>query len=276
MSLLEIMKHFEIGMWLSVNQMMVTVEALREVRLTGDDPIGDEQRQRDLVIFGGVQPYIDDLELVASSATVRRIVALCRSDAPVVPSVIDPLIIDLKNRLRDEMEARRFLGLTPSETKQYDDPRNGWAEVIARFADATTDIDEAAKCFALSRYAASVFHSTQIAEVGLIATGTFLGVSDPNPGFTATNREMSRFLKRDHGTLTTSERRHRPFVEQLNQTAEAMRTAWRNKISHAQGRLVLMSSDFAPDVAEEILIATRSFMRRLATDLPKRPMKRGP
>jgi hypothetical protein len=45
--------------------------------------------------------------------------------------------------------------------------------------------------------------------------------------------------------------------------------AWHNKISHAQNKLVLMTADFSPDVAEEIRIASRSFMRRLATDLPK-------
>jgi len=39
-------------------------------------------------------------------------------------------------------------------------------------------------------------------------------------------------------------------------------------ISHAQGRLVLMKKEFSPEVAEEILFATRSFMRRLADGLP--------
>jgi hypothetical protein len=52
-------------------------------------------------------------------------------------------------------------------------------------------------------------------------------------------------------------------------TVVALKNAWRNKISHVHGRLVLMTADFSPDVAEEITIATRGFMRRLATDLPK-------
>jgi len=52
---------------------------------------------------------------------------------------------------------------------------------------------------------------------------------------------------------------------------EALKSAWRNKIDHAQGRLILMAVDFTPDIAEEIIIASRSFMRRLATEMPKKP-----
>ncbi len=48
-----------------------------------------------------------------------------------------------------------------------------------------------------------------------------------------------------------------------------MKMVWRNKISHAAGNLTVLKSEFVPDVAEEIMNATRVFMRRLATDLPK-------
>jgi hypothetical protein len=50
---------------------------------------------------------------------------------------------------------------------------------------------------------------------------------------------------------------------------EALKNAWRNKISHAHGKLIVMTGEeFHPDVAEEILTATRAFMRRLAEGLP--------
>jgi hypothetical protein len=61
---------------------------------------------------------------------------------------------------------------------------------------------------------------------------------------------------------------HFAFLEQMHGTIGALNRAWRNKISHAQGRLVLMTSEFSPEVAEEIMVASRSFMWRLATELP--------
>jgi hypothetical protein len=64
------------------------------------------------------------------------------------------------------------------------------------------------------------------------------------------------------------EKKHWPFLEQIIATVEALKNAWRNKVSHANGKLMLMTTDFSPEVAEEILMATRAFMRRLATDGP--------
>jgi hypothetical protein len=58
-------------------------------------------------------------------------------------------------------------------------------------------------------------------------------------------------------------------LEQVHGTVVVLKDAWRNKIGHAHGRLILMRSDFTPDIAEEIMIAARGFMRRLATELPK-------
>ncbi len=58
------------------------------------------------------------------------------------------------------------------------------------------------------------------------------------------------------------------FLEQVQGTIQALQFAWRNKVSHAHGKLTVMTGDFNPEVAEEILYASRAFMRRLATDAP--------
>lgn len=62
-----------------------------------------------------------------------------------------------------------------------------------------------------------------------------------------------------------------PFhsIEQINQAAQSMKMAWRNKVNHEAGRLVVLDPQFSPQAAEEIIFATRSFMRHLATDIPK-------
>ncbi len=41
------------------------------------------------------------------------------------------------------------------------------------------------------------------------------------------------------------------FLEQMHGTIEGLKNAWCNKISHAQGKLTLLTADFSPDVAEE-------------------------
>ena len=161
-----------------------------------------------------------------------------------------------------------FWSLSVREAELYSHPRKGWEEIIEQFPDAITDVEEASKCFALSRYAAAIFHSVQVVEVGLIELGKLIGVTDPLSGWTATTNALQSIIKKGHEARTPFEQQHFPFLEQMHGTVEGLKNAWRNKVSHVHAKLTLLTADFSPDVAEEILFATRAFMRRLATDAP--------
>jgi hypothetical protein len=116
-----------------------------------------------------------------------------------------------------------------------------------------------------------VFHCVQAIEQGLIHLGTFLSVNDPISGWSSVANELKKTIGKKHHDRTPFEQKHFAFIEQMQGLVEALKNAWRNKISHAHGqRLVLMSGDFTPDVAEDIMFASRSFLRRLAEDLPKK------
>ena len=140
--------------------------------------------------------------------------------------------------------------------------------MIAKFQDSIIDVKEASKCFALSRYAAAVFHSLQVVEIGLIDLGRVIVATDPQTGWNATTNKLKKILATKYPDRTSFQQQHSKFLEQINATIEALKSAWRNKISHAQDKLVLLSTEFTPEVAEEILFASRSFMRRLATEAP--------
>jgi hypothetical protein len=105
-------------------------------------------------------------------------------------------------------------------------------------------------------------------EVGLIHLGDFLGVKDPLSGWTAVTNELKRLVTKKYTDKNQFERDNTKFIEQMQGCTEALKNAWRNKISHAHGRLYLLAADFSPDIAEEIRMASRAFMRRLATELP--------
>jgi HEPN domain-containing protein len=175
---------------------------------------------------------------------------------------------ELRNRIRDELRVKTCLVLSDREADHYINFRKDWEKIIERFPGALSDIEEARKCFALIRYPAAVFHSTQIVEVGLIELGRFLKVTDPKSGWTAVTHALSNFIKKDHKSRTRFEKKNFQFLEQIHGTVEALKDAWRNKVGHVQGRLVLLSSEFTPAITEEILLAVRGFMRRLSEGLP--------
>lgn len=191
----------------------------------------------------------------------------------VSPKGVAANIREMKSRLTDELSTK-FLVQFPAHRRPYfDTPTKGWEKTIERFPETLSDIEEMNKCFALARYPAAVFHSTQVIESTLIYLGRFLEIRDPKSGWTATCNDLRRLVGTKYDQLDTGEKKHFPFLQQVNTTAVALNDAWRNKISHAQNRLILMTKDFSPDIAEEILVASRGFARRLADELPEGTIK---
>lgn len=178
-------------------------------------------------------------------------------------------IAEIQNRLTDELSLNLFFRLPQDKKRHFDEPLKGWEEATKRFPVIISNVEEMSKCFALSRYAAAVFHAVRAIESGLIPLGTFLEVNDPHSGWTSVTSKLAVLVvKTKYTDLPQKFQGCFPFLEQMHGVTEALKSAWRNKISHAQGSLTLMTEDFTPDVAEEIMIASRSFMRRLATEMP--------
>jgi hypothetical protein len=208
-----------------------------------------------------------ELDLVASLATVQRMQELVAKPTCEY-SEIGTLAKELDGRLNDEMKERHCWAFSLKEAEYYEFWRKGWEAIIVRFPDTVSDIEEAQKCFALSRYPATVFHSVQVVEAGLIELGTFIKVADPKSGWTAVANELKKIVSKKREDLTAFEKQHFQFLEQVQGTVEALKNAWRNKVSHVQGKILLMTKAFSPEVAEEILFASRSFMRGLIAGLP--------
>jgi hypothetical protein len=208
------------------------------------------------------------LGLSASCATIRRMKERFEKDG-CKRSDFATMATELMGRLIDETEDKVFFSLLPREMEFYEKPQRGWETALSRF-NIHSDVEEASKCYALSRYAAAVFHSIQIVEAGLIELGTFIKVTDPKSGWTAVSKALDAIVKKPHKERSRFKKKSFAFLEQTQGTVEGLKNAWRNKISHAQGRLVLMTTDFSPEIAEEILFATRAFIRRLAEGIPSK------
>ncbi len=216
--------------------------------------------------FGGVCEVYD---LAVTRKQVDKIIYALRDEQHTVGSALfTDYLKELRNRFIHELDTKLFFQVPSSKRELFDSPWTGWEEIRDRFQDTTSDIEEMSKCFSLSRYAGCVFHSLLIVERGLIELGHEIGVTDPKPGWDATCGKMEQLLDGGHGKYPLLKIGF-SVLEQINQAAQSMKHAWRNKVSHAAGQLTVIQADFAPDVAEEIMLATRSFMRRLATDLPQ-------
>lgn len=178
------------------------------------------------------------------------------------------LLKELRESMEDDFKAQVFLRVSLLDRRLYERPTDKWGPVLSRFS-VGSEVEECSKCFALARYPAAVFHSLQIVGLGLVELCTFLELKDPKSGWTAACNEMKRITKGDYRILGAGEQRHFSFLEQLHGTTEALKNAWRNKIDHAANRLILLPGIMNPEIANDIIVATRHFLIRLAAELPK-------
>ena len=219
-------------------------------------------------IYAAVEKSCASLELVASRATARKMREAVQHGRY---GEFFKLGKEFSGRFKDELDGRCVLVLSGTECSLLEKPQEGWEEVINRFPKCVMDVEEASKCYAFGRYAGSVFHSLQVVEVGLIELCHIFCDKDPLPGWTSATKHIDEILKKKYTDRTAFQRKHTRFLEQTGALISSIKNAWRNKVSHAHGKLTLLTADFTESVSYEILVASRSFMRRLATELPTTP-----
>lgn len=168
----------------------------------------------------------------------------------------------LRQNIQRELSCHFFVAIHDSRKEAFCESRKGWEDIAETFPRSIDEIEEMNKCFALCRYSAAVFHSLLVVEHGLVDLGIIICASDNKLGWDASCRKLKAVVEAGYDANKTGLDFN--FLDQLNACAQTMKLAWRNKVNHATGKIVVLSGGFAPDVAEEIIFATRGFMRRLA------------
>jgi enamine deaminase RidA (YjgF/YER057c/UK114 family) len=277
-SLLEILQIYADAYVQCVNFLQSAANTVLQREDFWDDPMFTPFLQQWMV---RLEEICEKDELPVTKVLVIQVGGLLRiahdADNPmskVTPHVLDKdVLFQHLERIRltfiDELSTKLFFQLPNNRKQWFEAPTKGWEKIIEHFPDTTADVEEMNKCFALSRYTAAVFHSLLVVESGLIALGELIGARDKKVGWDATCKRMQELLTAGHGSYPADILVSFSVLEQINQSTQAMKLAWRNKVNHVAGKLMVMSTGFAPDIAEEIILATRAFMRRLATALPE-------
>ena len=178
------------------------------------------------------------------------------------------MLRELRERIEDDLHSIVFLGLPAQDSELYTSPEKEWQDVVVRFSKLRHDIEECSKCFALARYGAAVFHVMLVAEYGAIQVAELFVVAGDKPGWSALER-LQRINDKPWIDKSPLEQEHSKFLEKLLPLAFSMKESWRHKMDHVANKIDWMDTDFSPEVAKDIISATRGFMRRLASDLPK-------
>jgi hypothetical protein len=208
-----------------------------------------------------------DMELLATAATLRRIQRKLDKEKCRYEDIWQDGR-ELAVRLTDELEGRFFLSLDAREAALYTTPLQEWERVAEAFPGATSDMEEASRCFALGRYTAGVFHLMRVVEAGVQATRRCLSIAEPskpaerNWGFILRNIKEEMVRRKTAGWANAEDA---SFFDEIYVSLDAVKNAWRNATMHVENK-------YTEEEAEHVLSAVRGFMRKLAERMNEQGM----
>jgi HEPN domain-containing protein len=159
----------------------------------------------------------------------------------------------LRDRITDDFSELALFVVEANDTKLIEPTSPLWGpQVRSGFPGAVFEIDEAAKCIALDRATAAVFHLMRAVEVALKAVCHSLGLDQPkNDNWGSRLREIK--LKID----ALPKGSERDYFQDVFQRLDAVKDASRNPCMHVE-------SIYPKDEALRIFSLTESLFRKLA------------
>jgi hypothetical protein len=215
-----------------------------------------------------VSALFQNYKLDSSAAQCRRLIEkIERNGMAIQCGRLREGLAQLRERYEDELKSELFLHLEEHQANQYKNPTKDWEAITSRFIKVKYNVEEMGKCFALERYGAAVFHVMQVAEYGVIQLGALLRVTGDKPGWSCLKR-LEELIKAPYNQRTPLAQQYSKLLEETVPLATIMKDKWRHKLDHVDNQIIWVETDFSPFVAEEIISATRAFMRKVADMLP--------
>lgn len=159
--------------------------------------------------------------------------------------------------MKNESSTKVAMVLPPDMVNLYEPTASLFGdEVKNKFPASLFDIDESAKCLALGRYTACVFHLMRVMELSLHAVHKCLGLPQPLVG---NDRNWGNILN----AIRDNYKSRRAFAEiqtfqQLHARLDAVKDAWRNGTMHVERK-------YTKEDAETIYAMVRGFMMNVAS-----------
>ena len=174
------------------------------------------------------------------------------------PMGVAQAINHLITRVQDELDAQYFFHLTQTDVHYYQSPTPFGEVAATRFQRASEDISEAAKCLALQRPVACVFHLMRVMELGVQAYGKKMKVAI-DPQSENWSKIMDHVGKGIKAMPVDTPRRKAKKAKYalVAATLDHVRIAWRNEVMHPK-------QTYTRQEAFDMFNAVRVFINELA------------
>jgi len=174
-------------------------------------------------------------------------------------SAIGQALKHLIARVKDALDGEFFFHVDGRDVPLYKADEPFGPDVTLKFPLAAEDIAEAAKCLALQRSTACVFHLMRVMEIALRALAVKLKVTSIDPNVENWNK-ITDHVNKALNTLpakTAAEHSRKAKMGAVIAHLNSVRVAWRNEVMHPK-------QSYSREEAHTIFAAVRVFMIDLA------------
>lgn len=169
----------------------------------------------------------------------------------------------ISDTLKNELSLINVFVLENAKSEYFQNPELQFGtDFQKRFPSGLFELDEAAKCFALGRPTACIFHLMRIMEIGINAAALSLGIPPPTKGMDRNWGAILRAIKEETEKRTSAKPSKwqgddKDLFAEIYVSLDAVRVAWRNTTMHVENK-------YTDEEAEHIFGAVRGFMKKIA------------
>lgn len=159
--------------------------------------------------------------------------------------------------LDDVLDRSVFLAIDPRLVPYWTKEGTVSDEVIAMFPDGLWDIEEAAKCIAVERNTASVFHSMRALEVPIKHLCGKMKLNPSNPNWENVLNDLNKSILGMDRTWGSDWKHEQHKYAAAVAHMKLYQRAWRNYVVHG-------TEHYGGEEARQILSSVKGFFRELA------------
>lgn len=201
---------------------------------TNEKRLNEKGRKEVAAILAKLIKTAERLSLPTSLKLLGRRVGY--NKPPETEEAFDVLV----DAVKAELESKLVLFVPPEKAGLYvpTGPHFG-SDVATKFPQAQFEIDEGAKCLALGRPTASVFHMMRTLEIFLRAIAKCLSITDPLSGGNRNWGAMLQHIKTEIEARNKTDRwsgKDKDFFASAYASLDAVRVAWRNTTMHVENK----------------------------------------
>jgi len=206
----------------------------------------------------------EEMGLYLSAKPLRSLALILRSDSSGWPMEQQGYFRDAMARLRDELSSVTLLELDAKDRGFFepDAPLFG-PDFATKFpSNGAFELEEAAKCIALGRSTASVFHLMRLMEIAVRAVARCLGIPDPlqpaDRSWGAVLNKVRDAITAKWPTVAARSSGDGEIFDSLYASLDAVKNPWRNATMHPANK-------YTAEEAENVFAAVKGFMMKLAS-----------